>query len=200
MACAVDKKVEFHAALGRAIAAWQQVESALSRVFIRLLRCRGPETVPSAVFYTPISFSIQLSMTLNVAKLALSAANFRKFKKLRDKCDTESQFRNALVHFIVVYATGGPETEPFYLMPNAWNPAYKKPKAIPHAFTVKTINDTRLRFYRLATDLDQFSRKIPRRAMRQRAPARISPQPNRNQPRQNRNPKSHPTPPRSSRV
>jgi hypothetical protein len=55
-------------ALGRAVAAWQHVEMALSRVFIKLLRCRGSEEVASAAFYTPRDFSLQLNMTRNVAR------------------------------------------------------------------------------------------------------------------------------------
>jgi len=186
-------------ALGRAVAAWQHVEMALSRVFIKLLRCRGSEEVASAAFYTPRDFSLQLNMTMNVAKLALSEAKFKKFKKLRDRCDAESVYRNAFVHFVLTNVTPY-EKYAFYLVPNPWNPAYRRPKALPHSIHVDHIKAAGGRFFKLSNDLNDFLRQVPRRAMRPEGRVRKAQQPSPHQRRRSRNSKSHQTPPRSSRV
>jgi len=184
-------------ALGRAVAAWQHVEMALSDVFIKLMRCRGSEEVASAAFYTPRDFSLQLNMTQNVAKLALSEAKFKEFKKLRDRCDAESQYRNAFVHFILMNVTPY-EKYAFYLVPNPWNPAYRKPKALPHSIHIDHINAAGDRFFKLSNDLRDFLRQIPRRATRPGGHARKARQPSPRPHRRIRNPKSPQTPPRSS--
>src|SRR5258708_6626659 len=111
---------------GRALLAWQTVEFFLSRIFVELLRCKGVngERIASAAFFTPRDFSVKLNMTLNVAKLALSDAGYKTFRTLRNRCEKESQYRNALAHYkqANVAVEEGSKLPSIYLERSPYNP------------------------------------------------------------------------------
>jgi hypothetical protein len=97
----------FYRAIGYAITTWQQVESALCSVFIKVSTCRE-EQVATAIFYTFQDFSEKLKLVRCAARLTLSAnTEFAEWEKLRKRLITSMELRNALAHFHAVWQIPG---------------------------------------------------------------------------------------------
>jgi hypothetical protein len=91
----------FYGAIGHAITTWQQVESALCSVFIKVSTCRD-EQVASAIFYAFQDFLEKLKLVHWAARLTLSVTTeFNEWDKLRKRLITSMELRNALAHFHV---------------------------------------------------------------------------------------------------
>jgi len=154
--------------------------------------------VASATFHTPRDFSLKLNIVTNAARTFLGPKQIEIFKKLRIRCDAESQFRNAFVHFTFVTDA---ESGRAYLRPNPWNINifYRKSQIVPEEISIQDLKEAKSRFANLARDLEEFSQQIPLRAVRPQvhfsitAEQRQTPPPHRT-----RRPKSRRKPPRSS--
>jgi hypothetical protein len=97
----------FYRAIGYAITIWQQVESALCSVFIKVSTCRE-EQVAAAIFYTFQDFSEKLKLVHCAARLTLSATTeFEEWEKLRKRLITSMESRNALAHFHAAWQIPG---------------------------------------------------------------------------------------------
>jgi hypothetical protein len=93
----------FYRAIGYAITKWQQVESALCSVFVKVSTCRE-EQVAAAIFYTFRDFSDKLTLVHCAARLSLSATTeLEEWEKLRKRLITSMESRNALAHFHAVW-------------------------------------------------------------------------------------------------
>jgi hypothetical protein len=99
--------VPLYRAIGYAITTWQQVESALCSVFVKVSTCRE-EQVATAIFYTFRDFSDKLMIVHCAARLTLSATTeFAEWEKLRTRLRTAMELRNALAHFHAAWQIPG---------------------------------------------------------------------------------------------
>jgi hypothetical protein len=89
---------QFYLALGRAITAWQMVESEVCGVFVKVSTCRD-EQVAFAIFYSPQDFSEKLKIVLRASRLRLSAPELDEWGKLHKRLVKASELRNELAHF-----------------------------------------------------------------------------------------------------
>lgn len=163
---------KFYQAIGHAITQWQWVELATSEVFARVSTCRDVN-VASAIFYAVTDFSDKLSLVDFAANQTLKRTDIltSAWVPLRKRLIAESEVRNALAHFMVVFEMGpaGASEKKIRMMlaPND-NPNQefrdkrgKGRKWTKLPMSVDAINTARRRFDRLSQDLREFSQKIP---------------------------------------
>jgi hypothetical protein len=95
----IDKERErFYAVLGKAITQWQEVEAAISRLFLDALGVDAywPANVS---FHAAISFEVRLNMTDAALRATRGQAFMESWKPPYAKCLKRYKRRNQLAHF-----------------------------------------------------------------------------------------------------
>lgn len=156
--------------LGHTITEWQSVEAALCNVFEKVSGCPN-EKVAQAIFYAVVDFRDKLQMTHCAARQALNNEEMSKWIELRKYVVDESEVRNALAHFGVVFMMkpndeGNAVASEMMLMPNSADPNLqlkikrsKGPKWTKKPLSARDMLLARVRFRRLAEHLRELAGK-----------------------------------------
>jgi hypothetical protein len=150
----------FFEQLGRAVGNWQLVEMQLFRVYARLLKCENVE-VASAAFHSVIGLRIRLTMTHAAARVALTGNDLSRWITLRNRIGRQSDKRNDLAHFIVIYGINRPtlpEHGPF-LQPSLFD-ITRKPDPKNKPIDACRIRAMGAAFRRLSEDITSFANSL----------------------------------------
>jgi hypothetical protein len=178
---------KFEQAVGRAITNWQEVEEALSALFVKTSTCDNLD-VARAIYWTIHDFSDKLNIVRNAARLVLDEDALRRFETLRRQLINASNSRNAIAHYHIVFyglapgrgdiqirhegeeETASPDninhkvTLEIRLMPNLRDPnlRFKPDKGgKPGWMNTVQIRNASTNFLKLARMIDQLTANIP---------------------------------------
>lgn len=156
----------FHAAVGRAIAAWQIVEGSLYEVYRASTGAQRPGAEAAAFFAVP-SFRTKLNLTSAAVEFTLydQTARLEQWNTLRNRAGKKSDRRNQIAHGAVWIPFQEPRTErKIYIGPNLNDPREamkRKPGQDMEPLTLKRLRGYEKDFRQLAKELYQFARRIP---------------------------------------
>jgi hypothetical protein len=151
----------FFATLGRAVSAWQLVETSLYLVYEAAIQPQAPGAAASA-FHAIQTFNVKLSVTDATVRFVLlgKPALLPEWKTLRDDANTKSMQRNKLVHFSTyVMVDAKNENDKIRLEP----PLHDYRHAVSRKKTQYRITDIAAaaeRFRLLSRDFRLFAREI----------------------------------------
>lgn len=151
-----EHQQKFYESLALAITQWQYVESGLFGVFCALTKIPN-RTIASAVFFSPLSFSIKLKMVDSAAQFALmDSPLLKEWNKIHVQASKRARKRNELVHFMVMSESDGRNR----LRPNISDAQsalhYQKKGAIPE-YTTKQLAEKARSFGNLFRRMENFA-------------------------------------------
>jgi hypothetical protein len=126
-----DESLQFFAALGQCIAAWQLVEASLYSVFEQLIGVSDKEAgALSAAFHGVPSFRGRLDMTHAAAQKAMPTDELlTEWNSLYEKAVKKSGRRNAIAHSVVLFDPGRkPKNGRLFLGPSMMDTKRASPK------------------------------------------------------------------------
>lgn len=154
-----EHEKEFLETVARSILEWQYVENNLFHIFSSLIRGRDHHLV-SAAFHSVISLNARLGMIDAAAQLALAATVLLdEWNRLEKAVRAHMKKRNALVHFQVMGnippEADGPVT--LRLTPSIFDVRINRKRP---EYDLKQIEDFGRSFDKLASELDQFCKRL----------------------------------------
>jgi hypothetical protein len=156
----------FHAAMGRAIATWQDVEGAIYEVYRATTGAQRPGAEACA-FYSVPAFRAKLNMTTAAVQFALlsKAADFSAWKALAERAAKKSDRRNDIAHGAVWITFQETRRErKIYIGPNAADireSARRKSGSDTDPLTLRRLHGYEVDFRLLAKEIRDFVRRIP---------------------------------------
>jgi hypothetical protein len=161
----------FYEALGRAISAWQEVESGIYEVFRELTASERPGAV-AAAFFAMNAFGQKLDMTNAAAHFVLFKTDlFDTWVNLNDTAQKLYGKRNALAHQVVWVKYGEEQKEQrIFIAPQALDLSRtlprqrrggKPPKPPDPPITLREIQQYKKKFTDLAGKFLELARQIP---------------------------------------
>lgn len=103
--------------LGLAISSWQNIEEALSRVYIHVLGEKN-RTTASAAFWSLLGIKIRLDMVDAAVRDAINEDRtiLLEWKRIYNQVNRQRKFRNKLAHFKIVFDASDLENQQYCLV------------------------------------------------------------------------------------
>ena len=158
----------FYAAIGRAIASWQTVETWLYEVYRATTGARRPGAEAAAFFSVP-AFRVKLNLTGEAVKFAAygNSVLLEEWKTLAKRAAKKSTQRNEIAHGAVWTQFQETRRErKIYIGPNLNDPRdilQRKPGQDTEPLTLKRVRAYEKDFRLLAAQFRQFALRIPQR-------------------------------------
>jgi hypothetical protein len=159
-------------AIGLAITQWQQVEHALTQLFVLLINAKGGAA--SAAFASVLNFNSKLGMVDSAAYVVLHQTPlFAEWGALNNALGRKAKKRNEIAHFML-YQTGGvfpagvePDIETlqrdidWHLMPTAFDGAFRhRHRDKPPSLTANDIMNRATAFLAMSKRVWDFGEKV----------------------------------------
>jgi hypothetical protein len=153
---------DFYFNLGIAIAHWQQVELALTQLFVILIQAEGGAA--SAALNSVQSFRTRVQMVRAAAAVRLKAPLLDECMKICERLEDKARKRNQLAHYMVmtdIREQDGRLLADYYLSPSffdgakRWRHGNSPPKLSANDFKSRTAS-----FDKISGELWEFSEKV----------------------------------------